>query len=374
MTQMEELTALCRQLLDGCRKTAFDGTVLFTPDGVANYDALWVRDLGYMAEYCGDLLGADAVENCIRFVLRGQREDGWFPDRVESSGEAVYAAGEKGKPVGEANLDNTPFLIFSVNTWCRELVSQEKATASFQEWAPLLDRGMDCIPLSEDGLVWNAPEKPHSPYGFTDTVCKTGRLLMESVLYWRACRMMESLYDSFQGNDAHGRLYAERAEKIEKALPQLWDEKEGLFMAADGLCRQPDIWGSAYLLAEKFPLPEEIRKRTADWLVQNRGRYLYRGQVSHLPDWSSWEKLLIEIPHGEYQNGACWATASGWVWQVFHQEKPEYAQELLDELLEVFRSDGVYECMGSPEFPEYRKLPQFVVSAVNVRGALRRAE
>ena len=94
MTQLEELTALCRQLLDGCRKTAFDGTVLFTPDGVANYDALWVRDLGYMAEYCGDLLGADAVEDCIRFVLRGQREDGWFPDRVESSGEAVYAAGE----------------------------------------------------------------------------------------------------------------------------------------------------------------------------------------------------------------------------------------------------------------------------------------
>ena len=34
------LTELSRQLLEGCKKTAVDGTVLFTPDGVANYDAL----------------------------------------------------------------------------------------------------------------------------------------------------------------------------------------------------------------------------------------------------------------------------------------------------------------------------------------------
>lgn len=374
MIHLEELTGLCRKLLTGCRKPAFDGTILFTPDAVANYDALWVRDLGYMVEYCGDLLEEKEVEDCIRFILRGQREDGWFPDRVEAGGDAVYAAGAKGAPVGEANLDNTPFLVFTVDTWCRELVSEEKARKNFATWAPLLDRGMDCIPLSEEGLVWNPPEKPHSPYGFTDTVCKTGRLLMESVLYWKACRKMAELYSRLLGLTDKAAEYTHRAQNIEKALLTLWDENSGLFWAADGLCHQLDVWGTAYLLAEKFPLPEEMRKRAAGWLVENRERYLYRGQVSHLPDWSSWEKLLIEVPHGEYQNGACWATASGWVWQVLQQEAPQYADAMLEELLEVFRKDGIYECMGSPENPQYRKLPQFVVSAVNIRGALRGAE
>ena len=110
----ERLTALSAALLSACRKEAFDGTVLFTPDGVGNYDALWVRDFGYIAESCGDLVSREEIRRCIEFILRGQRADGWMPDRVEAGGEAVYAAGVKGAPVGLANLDNTPFLIFAV--------------------------------------------------------------------------------------------------------------------------------------------------------------------------------------------------------------------------------------------------------------------
>ena len=33
-------TAMAQELLEACKKTAFDGTVIFTPDGVGNYDAL----------------------------------------------------------------------------------------------------------------------------------------------------------------------------------------------------------------------------------------------------------------------------------------------------------------------------------------------
>ena len=36
-----------------------------------------------MAEYCGDLMGAPALEACLDFILTGQREDGWLPDRIE---------------------------------------------------------------------------------------------------------------------------------------------------------------------------------------------------------------------------------------------------------------------------------------------------
>ena len=82
---LHEMTGLSKQLIRGCEKPACDGTVLYTPDGVGNYDALWVRDFGYMAEYCGDLMGAPALEACLDFILTGQREDGWLPDRIEAN-------------------------------------------------------------------------------------------------------------------------------------------------------------------------------------------------------------------------------------------------------------------------------------------------
>ena len=92
LKQLTELSENCWKAAKDCVRTA---QYSLPRTAWGNYDALWVRDLGYMAEYCGDLMGAKALEACIEFVLTGQREDGWFPDRVESSGEPVYAAGGK---------------------------------------------------------------------------------------------------------------------------------------------------------------------------------------------------------------------------------------------------------------------------------------
>ena len=359
-----KLTFYASELIQSCKKTAWDGTVLFTPDGVGNYDALWIRDFGYMVEYCGDLMDPDDIRGCIEYAIHGQREDGWMPDRMEACGDAVYAAGVKGHPVGRANLDNTPFLIFSVFFYFK-LLSSELAMDLFVKWHYSLDRGMDCLPIGEDGLVWNDPLDPHSPYGFTDTVCKTGRLFMESVLYWRACRMMEELHLS-AGSAENVWKYKVRADRIEKALPALFDREKGAFIAADGFCRQPDVWGMLYVLAVDFPLSSEIRDSVEQWLMDNRNRYLYKGQVCQLPEGAPWEKLLIDVPAGEYQNGGYWATASGWALQLFRRTDPVFAENLLEELLQDFEQDGICECINEG----YRKLPQFVVSAVNARGGL----
>lgn len=370
--ELKQLTELSRELLEGCKKAASDGTILFTPDGVGNYDALWVRDLGYMAEYCGDLMGAKALEACIEFVLTGQREDGWVPDRVESSGEPVYAAGAKGTPVGEANLDNTPFLVFAVYSYLRlpEVEASGEGKRKFFRWAEALDRGMDCIPLSGEGLLWNDPTRPHSPYGFTDTVCKTGRLFFESLLYWRACRQLAELCRGFGDLKDRAGEYDLRAERIEREIVRLYDEESGLFFAAEQDCRQLDVWGAAYLLYIGFPVEEQVKKGLEDWLATHRDRYLYHGQVCHLPDGEPWEKLLIYVAPGEYQNGAYWATASGWIWYVLKGLDPEAAENMLRELLTDFQEGGICECVNCG----YRKLPEFVVSAVNVRGAVLRWE
>lgn len=363
-TGLERLTSHAAALIEACKKTAYDGTVLFTPDGVGNYDALWTRDFAYMVEYCADLMEPDQIRSSIEYAIRGQREDGWMPDRMEAGGDAVYSAGAKGHPVGRANLDNTPFLIFTVSSYFR-LISRTDAGTHFSAWASALDRGMDCIPLGMDGLVWNDPSDPHSPYGFTDTVCKTGHLFMESVLYWRACRQMQSLHHKF-GNVESAQCYCTRAERIERTITLLFDPQSGAFMAADGSCRQIDVWGMLYVLAVNFPLPADIHTAVEKWLMVNRSRYLYKGQVCQLPDGAPWEKLLIEVPSGEYQNGAYWGTASGWALAFFRRADPEFAEQMLDELLLDFETDGICECINEG----YRKLPQFVVSATNARGGL----
>lgn len=361
-------TAMAQELLEACKKTAFDGTVIFTPDGVGNYDALWVRDFGYMVEYCGDLMEPEEIRRCIEFILRGQRADGWMPDRVEESGEAVYAAGAKGFPVGLANLDNTPFLVFAVSAYF-DRIGPQVAKPLFEAWCTRLDSGMACIPLDAEGLVYNDAANPHSPYGFTDTVCKTGRLFMESVLFWRACRQMERMYRTLTQESAAAARYGVWADRVERALPVLFDAQAGAFFAADGVCRQHDVWGMLYLLYVGLPLSPEIRTQVENWLSENRRRYIYKGQICQLLDGAPWEKLLIEVPAGEYQNGAYWATASGWALDFFRRSDPAFAEAMLSELAEDFEKDGICECINEG----YRKLPQFVVSAVNVRGALQRA-
>lgn len=361
------MTEICRRLLQRCRKPACDGTVLFTPDGVGGYDALWVRDFAYMTEYCGDLMEAPAVERCIEFILRGQREDGWLPDRIDAWGRAVYAAGADGAPVGEANLDNAPFLVSAVYHCIRRL-PPERADGLFRRWEAALDRGMACMPLSGGGLVYNQPGRPHSPYGFTDTVCKTGELFMESILYWRACEQLCTLYGSC-GMTERAAAYRARARKVEENLDTLFDEGTGVFMAASGDCRQIDIWGNAYLLYAAFPAGDKVRRKVEAYLLNHLGSYVYSGQIRHLPAGETWEKLLVPVAPGEYQNGAYWATASGWVLFLLARRRPEAARRFLRELLADFEQ-GVCECVNRG----YRKLPQFVVSAVNVRGALKRLE
>ena len=361
---LSRLTYHASNLIEACKKTAYDGTVLFTPDGVGNYDALWTRDFGYMVEYCGDLMDPDEIRGCIEYTIARQRVDGWMPDRSELGGDAEYAAGAKGFPVGKANLDNTPFLIFAVYFYFKHL-SRELASVSFQNWRDPLDKGMACIPVGDSGLVWNDPADHHSPYGFTDTVCKTGNLFMESILYWRACLMMEELHNVF-GDQHRAVEYDEAAQKVEKAIFMLFDPLAGVFMASDGDCRQTDVWGMLYALDVEFPLDDKIRAAVEKWLLENRRRYLYKGQVCQLPDGAAWEKLLIEVPAGEYQNGAYWATASGWALKFFRKADPAFAEQMLEELLADFETDGICECINEG----YRKLPQFVVSATNARGGL----
>ena len=354
-----------KKLLEGSILKASDGTPLYTPDGKAHYAALWTRDFASMVENAGDLMPKENIEKCIDYLIKGIREDGAVPDRVQVDGRPVYAAGAPETPLGEPNIDNAQFLVFAVSSYL-DMVPMDRQPFLYRKWSSALMRGMNYIPLAASGLVWNDPAKPHSPYGFTDTVAKTGELFMESLLYWRASKMLarwEGAYGSREGKEA----WAVRARAIEKNIASLWDDKTGMFFAASRDCRQTDIWGNAFAVYIDFPLGDK-KDRIIDWLVNNFDRYVWKGQVRHLPKGEYWERQLMPVEKERYQNGACWATPSGWVMSVLSGRDPALATRMFRDLVEDFRTGGICECINV----DYRQLDSYVNSATNPLAAARK--
>lgn len=356
------LETAARRELAGCRVAAHDGTVLYTPDGVGSYGALWTRDFSYMVENAGDLLDPHEVRAAILCLLRGQRADGCIPDRVQADGRPVYSAGAPDAPLGEPPTDNGQFMVNLVYDAVRLTGDLELAREHLQA----LRRGLEYVPRSERGLVYIAPGERRSPYGFTDTVAKTGELLFSSLLDWDACRKMADLCARC-GADASP--YPQRAERIAAALEVLWDEDVGAYRAASVDCCQVDIWGSAYAVYVGFAQARR-RERLLEFLRDRYADYVYRGQVRHLLRGEYWVKLLAPIEPETYQNGAYWATASGWVIYALAQVDPPLARRMTRDLIADFQQHGFYECVNAG----YRKLEHYVASAVNPLGALRRLQ
>lgn len=360
MNALEIINDISRRLIRGCVHETPSGVRLFTPDGVASYDALWLRDFSYMVEYVPECVTDDELENALIFALDGARADGWLPDRRYADGLTVYAAGGLRNPVGRANLDNTPFGVFLMYEHVKR-----RGGELFAERYSLLEKGMLAIPRSVSGLVYNDPAGPHSPYGFTDTVCKTGELFMESLIFHRACIMLVEMCAKFIPNRAV--LWKSMADEIETAIQRLYDEETGLFLAASRDCAQPDIWGNAYAVYTDFPLGER-RASVLNALERMADKYLYKGQVRHLVKGTYWEKLLIDVPPETYQNGAYWATATGWAAWCLYLNSREKGLKTLAEAIRFLNEEGSFECVNEG----YAKLSSFVVSASNIRGAAER--
>ena len=186
-----------KQLL-GCRVQGNEGVWLHTPDGVGNYKALWTRDIQYIVEHAGDLLDPQEIRASILYLLGGQRADGCMPDRVNVAGQAIYSPGAEQSPLADHALDNGPFLALLVCSY----LDLTDDTAFFTQVEPALRRGLDHTRRDESGLVYTTSKEPQCPYGFTDTIAKSGHLLFCSLLYNHACRRMAQACSKLDTGDA----------------------------------------------------------------------------------------------------------------------------------------------------------------------------
>ncbi len=349
------------RILQQCRIRGQGGVWLYTPDAKRQYGALWTRDFAYMVRYAGEMIPAEDLRAGVEYLLQGQREDGCVPDRVTAAGEPIYSPGAPHAPLADHALDNAAFLVELAYLW----VLRSRDWTWFRRVRPQLDRGLAFVHRSEQGLVYNPPQKPQCPYGFTDTVAKTGHLLFCSVLMYRAYVQMSWMCQ--RAGLASG-PYCREARRIRRGLRRLWDQRHGMFRAADGHCRQIDVWGSALAVSSGLTTGKQAQQ-VARFLAANYNRIVQAGQVRHLPQPEHWERFLTPrpIPPGTYQNGAYWATPVPWVVPVLARQAPELAVQMLQEVLTDFRQGGICECVNG----RYRKLPGYTASATNVWGVFR---
>ncbi len=343
--------------LAGCRLPAKDGTFLYTPDGVGNYRALWTRDFEYMVHNAGSLFKRDDIRAGVLYLLRGQRADGCMPDRVTAAGTPVYSPGPENKPIADHALDNGAFMALLAVDY----LTLSRDEDFFHLHEPALRRGLDFVNRADNGLVYNDPARPQCTYGFTDCVGKTGHQLFDSLLYGEACvRMADACRQCRCGEPE---IYEQRAALIRKNIELLWDDRAGMFLAADRDCRQIDIWGSALAVYLDVASPQQA-DRICAFLDRHAGDVFQRGQVRHLPGKETWSRLLHPVAPNTYQNGAFWATPLAWLLPALCTHKPDLAARLLRDAIRDFRANGANECINK----DYRGVPQYVVSLTNVYG------
>ncbi len=338
-----------------------DGRVVFYADALKHYNLIFTRGFAYLYQFADDLIEPSEAKGFLEYLLSGQRSDGCMPDRVNASGRAIYSPGGANNPMADHALDNGAFLASAV---CRYSFNTGDFEF-FRTHEPALRRGMDFTNRASNGLVFNSKENPQCVYGFTDIVKKTGHILFSSVLYYDACiQLAEACRRAGLGDPAD---YEHRAQLIKENIGILWDRNSGAFYASDGLCKQYDVWGTAFVLHHSGLATSEQESRALDFLVNNYNRYAEKGQIRHLLFPETWQSTFRYRPAGVYQNGAYWATPLNWFIPVLARGDPSLARQALNECLQDFRERGIHEWINGG----VTVLPDYFVSAASVYSLIR---
>jgi hypothetical protein len=217
---------------------------------------------------------------------------------------------------------------------------------------------MQAVPREEDtGLVYIAPDEEwdRCPYGFTDTVRKEGEVLFCSLLFTRACgQLAELLREAGRDSDALSweREGSRCAESVRRVF---WDQEIGLFRAATLRCREHDIWGSAFA-AYLGVADARQSSAIARYFRTNYPGLVQQGQIRHLPEGVYWETAC---ERDQYQNGAHWATPTGWFVYALDPADQTLADQTVVDMVDHFRRHGACEWI----FGDTRRLPEYLASA-----------
>jgi hypothetical protein len=306
------------------------------------YPACYLRDFVYMVEAAPEFIPPADTRALLTLFLTNCREDGLAPEKVMPNGQAVYGC-HGPLPV----VDSGPFLVKLMQAYLAQQDDIDFLRAHFAR----LPAALSVLPTeAATGLVWVDPTQPHTAYGFSDTIAKTGQEFYCSLLLFEAWGLVHT-FALRLGETAVAAESTRRREQLRNSFPLLWAEEEGMFNAASLDCHQVDVWGSLYACVVGAATDVQ-RQRIGAWFTAQREHVLYREQIRHIPTPECWQRT-IEAPYmgdctatGHFQNGAYWATPGGWYAELLESLQPSQGVAYLTELVREFQQHGIWECVG----------------------------
>jgi hypothetical protein len=341
------------RIVRASRRTMADGTAAFPPQVGLGYEAFWLRDYAYTLEGSVDSYSDRELIDACRLFIRSMGPDGAGVDCVKFDGTAIYKPGFG--TMGENPVaDGSQFTVAVV--W--HTYRKTKDAQLLRDCIDPLIKTMNAVPRNpETRLVHIKPGEPQDrcPYGFTDTVHKTGDELFCSLLYVEASRRLADLLTS-AGRASDGEKWRVESDRVAGSVRKVfWDPQAGLFRAATVSCREHDVWGSAFAVylgvadrEQSIAIANSFQKNYAG-IVQN-------GQIRHLLAGVYWEKAG---PRDTYQNGAYWATPTGWFVYTLDLVDPALADRTVLDMVKDFQPGGACEWI----FNGKRQLPNYLASA-----------
>lgn len=332
-----------RTALASARFTFTEGVAAYYPAaGGKCYPNCYLRDFTYMVESAPEFVPATDTRALLALFLSHCREDGTAPEQIKADGRPTYVC-HGPLPV----VDSGPFLVKLMAAY----QTQESDLEFLCQNLPRLTKALDALPTeTETGLIWVDPARPHTAYGFTDTIAKTGREFYSSLLLFDAWGIIRGFAERL-GDHRTASTAGMRWSQLARSFDVLWSDNESMYLAASVDCRQIDVWGSLYACVVGVADPAR-RQRIGAWCEANRDRILFHNQVRHLPAPASWKRVIpgpglepLQQP-GCFQNGAYWATASGWYAELMESLRPGSGIAFLVDLVRDFQAHGIWECIG----------------------------
>jgi glycogen debranching enzyme len=342
------------RLIRASRRTMKDDTAAFPPQVGLGYEAFWLRDYEYTLEGSVDAYSNKELADACRLFVSNLRADGAGVDCIKFDGTAIYKPGfgSLGKnPVADGSQ-------FTVAVVWHTYENTQDARLLREAIEPLV-RTMNAVPRNPDtGLVHIKPgdEQDRCPYGFTDTIGKQGEVLFCSLLYVQACRQLSDLLGAV-GREDHAEKWRRESERVARSIREVfWDSEVGLLRAATICCREHDIWGSAF--AVYLGVVDHEQARTiATYFRDHYAQLVQHGQIRHLPGGVYWERA--RCARDTYQNGAYWATPTGWFVYTIDLVDSDLADRTVTDLVHDFQNHGACEWICGTR----RQLPRYLASA-----------
>ena len=341
------------RLIRASRRTMKDGTSAFPPQVGIGYEAFWLRDYVYTLEGSIDSYSDRELLDAGRVFISSMRADGAGVDCVKFDSHPIYKPGF-GRLGANPVADGSQFTV--AMAW--HTYQKTRDSKFLEENIDALIRTMRSVPRNPRTKLVHIKddEWDRCPYGFTDTVRMQGDVLFCSLLYVEAGRRLCDLLNVVGRKDDAADWKSEAYAVAKNIRKVFWDPQAGLFRAATIRCREHHIWGSAF--AVYLGVADKSQSMAiARYFKDNYSQIVQNGQIRHLPGGVYWEMCVAG--RDTYQNGAYWATPTGWFVYTLDLVDSALADRTVIDMISDFKKGGACEWVLDGK----RRLPNYLASA-----------